>query len=471
MNNNHFDILIIGGGSAGYAAARTAASFDKKVGIVDGAKELGGLCILKGCMPSKTLIYSAELLWHAKQGSKFGLKIKDPQVAMDRLQNRKNMIVNEFAEYRKNQLNEDRFTLFRSNAKFQDNQNIVLENGTPLSADKFIISTGSTVQTPPIPGLRETPHWTSDDILNLDKLPESVIVLGGGVIAIELAQFLNRLGSKVTLLQRNSFLVKEYSNAISEEIKKALESEGIEIYTGCRFNQINSTKDGYSVNLTLGKENRTIHGKNLFNALGRKPNIDSLALENAEIEVLPSGHIKTNEDQLTTNPNVYACGDCSGPHEIVHIAIKQGEHAAKHALGMKSIPVHYENLLTVIFTDPQIAAIGLCEKQLHEKGIHYLEAVYPFNDHGKSILMNATFGFVKIYADPKDGTLLGAECVGKEASELIHSMSVAITLKAKASELLKANWYHPTLSEIWEYPLEELADNCELNLNQSNLEN
>jgi pyruvate/2-oxoglutarate dehydrogenase complex dihydrolipoamide dehydrogenase (E3) component len=196
----------------------------------------------------------------------------------------------------------------------------------------------------------------------------------------------------------------------------------------------------------------------LFLALGRSPFTSSLNLEKVGVELLPTGHINTNAFQQTSCPNVYAAGDCAGPHEIVHIAIKQGETAALHALGKKVRPINYDSLLTVVFTDPQLAVVGLSPAQLLKRGIEFLSASYPFDDHGKSILMNAKYGYVTIHAEKETGRVLGAECVGKDAGELIHSLSVAVGMQATVDDLLQADWYHPTLSEIWTYPLEDLAE-------------
>ena len=162
--------------------------------------------------------------------------------------------------------------------------------------------------------------------------------------------------------------------------------------------------------------------------------------------------------QQTSNPRIYACGDVTGPHEIVHIAIMQGELAARHATGRAAAPVNYDNLLSVVFTDPQVGSVGLSEAQLKARGVDYLSADYPFDDHGKSILMEAKAGYVKVFAERATGVILGAECVSKDGGELIHAMAVAVTLKATVKDLLKVHWYHPTLSEIWSYPLEAIAD-------------
>jgi pyruvate/2-oxoglutarate dehydrogenase complex dihydrolipoamide dehydrogenase (E3) component len=200
-----------------------------------------------------------------------------------------------------------------------------------------------------------------------------------------------------------------------------------------------------------------VQAAHCLNALGRRPNTDGLDLPAAGIETLPSGHIACDSHQRSSNPRVYACGDVAGPHEIVHTAILQGECAAKHATARPAEPLDYDHLTTVVFTDPQIATVGLNETQLKERGIDSLAADYPFDDHGKSILMEAKYGYVKVYAG-HDGTVLGAECVGKDAGELMHALAVAVTLKAKVSDLLKVHWYHPTLSEIWTYPLEDIQE-------------
>ena len=156
--------------------------------------------------------------------------------------------------------------------------------------------------------------------------------------------------------------------------------------------------------------------------------------------------------------NIYAAGDCTGPHEIVHIAIKQGETAVRHAFDQQVDPIHYDHLLGVVFTDPQVARVGLSPEQIRKKGIEPISASFPFEDHGKSILMGAKYGFVAVHADRASGVILGAECVSKDAGELIHALSIAVTLRATAQDLLKADWYHPTLSEIWTYPLEEIVE-------------
>ena len=458
METRHFDYVVIGGGSAGYAAARTAREKLENVAIIDDAGELGGLCILRGCMPSKTLIYSAEVLHLAREGAKFGLKVEGAGMDMAALHRRKLDVIGDFASYRRGQLESDRFHLIRDRALFVDGKTVSLAGGGLVTADHFLIATGSVVNTPDIPGLRETPHWTSDDVLDLDFLPESVIVLGGGIVACELAQFLNRVGTKVTQIQRSARILKECSPEASEVVMKAFRDEGIALHTGTELESVAKDGEEYVVRFTENGAAREVRGAHLFNALGRKPKSGALGLERAGVETGRSGEILVNEMQQTANPRIYAAGDVVGLHEIVHIAIMQGELAARHSLGEAPEPVNYNHRTAVVFTDPQVAAAGLPFDEAQGLGMDLVAADYPFDDHGKSILMEAKYGYVKAWADRATGKLVGAECVGKDAGELIHAMAVAITLGAGPADLLKVHWYHPTLSEIWSYPLEDLVE-------------
>lgn len=458
MSQNHFDFLVLGGGSAGYAAARTALESTSRVAVVDGSDQLGGLCILRGCMPSKTLIYSAEVLHLAKSGAKFGLKIPSAEVDMAQLHQRKRATIGEFASYRQDQLQDGRFTLFRSHGRFVGETTIELASGETLTADKILIATGSQVNVPEVPGLDLPGLWTSDDVLDLATLPESVIVLGGGVVASELAQFLLRVGVRVTQIQRSPRILKEASPEAAEVVMRAFRDEGMELFTGTALRKIERDGDAFVVTFEHEGSEKQSRAQHVMNALGRRPRTDQLNLAAAGIDLKRSGHIVTDAYQRSTNAKVYAAGDVAGPHEIVHVAIMQGELAAHHALGQPAEPVNYDTLVGVIFTDPQVAHAGLPQAEIERRGLDFVTAEMTFDDHGKSILMEAKYGYVKCWAERGTGRLLAAECVGKDASELIHSMAVAVHLGATVQELCKAHWYHPTLAEIWTYPLEDCRD-------------
>ena len=455
---SHYDFLVLGGGSAGFSAARVAVSLGLRTAIIDGARDLGGLCILRGCMPSKTLLYIADVLHLAQKGRTFGLEIPSARADMKAIHRRKKNIIAEFARYRQCALVNGKFALIRAQARFLDPHTVELSNGKKISAKHILIGTGSKVSVPPVPGLAAAKFWTSDDVLDLNFIPKSVIVLGGGIVACELAQFLNRIGTRVTLVQRSRNILRDHSEDASCVVQEAFVDEGIELFAGTQIQAITQDARGTTVTFlhdgTIFRR-RAVH---LFNALGREPNTASLNLSAASVRARPDGQIVIDRFQRTSAPHIYAAGDCSGPAEIVHVAIQQGELAARHAAGVKNLkPVDWSLLLNIVFTDPQLATIGRLERELEAASAPFLVASYPFNDHGKSILMDANYGYVKVVAEPKRGRILGAEIVGKDAGELIHAFSGPLAMRATVCDLLRAPWYHPTLAEIVTYPLEEIA--------------
>ena len=455
-----YDFIVIGGGSAGFNAARVAAGLGRRVAVVDGARKLSGLCILKGCMPSKTLIYVAEVLHHARQGAEFGLRIPRAAADMKAIQARKRRIIADFAQHRIRQLKGGKFALYRSAAHFVDRQTIQLADGSRLRGKRFLIATGSKVSQPPVPGLADTPCWTSDEVLDLDFVPKSVIVLGGGIVACELAQFLRRIGTRVTIIQRGANILSDHSPEATNVVQRAFRDEGIELFTGTRTQAVSGGARGVTVTFRTHAGRRKVRrAQHLFNAMGRAPNTAGLNLAAAGVATNPKGRVIANRWQQSSQPAIYAAGDVCGPHDIVHLAVAQGELAARHAFGVKGLrPVDKSLLLNVVFTDPQLASIGAQEKDLERQGIRFHRASYPFDDHGKSILMEAKYGHVKVLAAWRTGRILGAEIVGRDAGELIHCFSGPLAMRATVFDLLRAPWYHPTLAEIITYPLEEIAE-------------
>ncbi len=454
-----YDFIVLGGGSAGFNAARMAVSLGRRVAIVDGARQLGGLCILRGCMPSKTLLYAAEVLHHAQQGRAFGLKIPRAAADMKAVQARKKRIIGDFAAHRVRQLRSGDFDLHRHHARFVDAHTLELANGSRLRGRHFLIATGSNVSVPPVPGLREVPFWTSDEVLDLDFAPPSVIVLGGRIVACELSQFLRRIGARVVLIQRSPRLLCEHSPAASSVIEQAFRDEGIELVTDTRLRHIGHDRRGFVVTFEHQGKVMIRRARHLLNALGREPNTTGLNLAAAGVKIDANGRVRVNRWQQTSQPHIYAAGDVCGPHDVVHLAVAQGVLAARHAGGVKGLkPVDNSLLLDVIFTDPPLATIGRRESDLRASGVRYVSASYPFNDHGKSILMEANYGHVRVLAEPKHGRILGAEIVGRDAGEIIHCFSGPLAMRATVFDLLRAPWYHPTLAEIITYPLEEIAD-------------
>ncbi|MDT7044233.1 dihydrolipoyl dehydrogenase [Candidatus Nitronereus thalassa] len=449
------DVLIIGGGSAGYAAARTARDEGANVGIIDHGP-LGGLCILRGCMPTKTILRSSDIIALIKRANEFGLSSVSPKANLSAIIDRKARLIGEFADDRIQALKDSRFTLYEERARFVSPHEVQVGTQT-LTAKAFIISTGSVVSRIPLPGLEEVGYITSDEALELRDLPESMIVLGGGAVAVELAQFFSRIGTKVTLIQRSRHIMSEGDEDLARPVEARFREEGMTVYTNTQLHRFTKNGTQKVAHFTHDGQEKTVMAEIILQALGRRPNIDGLHLEAAGIKT-EKGRVVVDRTMRTNHPHIFAVGDVNGLHEIVHIAIEQGEIAGWNAMHANDSPRRYDDRLKtqVVFTDPQVASVGLSERECRRENISYMTASYPFNDHGKSMTLGETHGHVKLLADPLTGTLLGAHIVGPEAAELIHELIAVMYFYGTVHDLMRIPHYHPTLAEIITYPAEEL---------------
>jgi len=458
MKKHDFEVAIIGGGSGGYAAARTAAAAGLKTVVIEGGAEVGGLCILRGCMPTKALLYAAEVKHLAEHAATWGVRAGKVGFDFAKVMARKNAQIKDFADFRGQQLDAGKFKFIRANARFLDAHTVELSNGKKITAKQFVIATGSRVAPSPLPQLDEVGFITSDEAVALKKLPKSLIILGGGAIACEFAQFFARFGVKVTLIQRSETILKEFDAEAGIEVAKVFRREGISVFTGTKL--VGAKRKGKLKSVLFEQNGKTVSvaAEEILFALGRVPNTASLGLENASVKT-ENRRVVANGKMQTSAPHIFAAGDCTGPHEIVHIAIQQGETAV-HNIVKPKVPrrMDYRLLISVVFTEPQVATVGLTEKEAAARKIPFLVASYPFNDHGKSLIMEAKDGFVKLLANPKTGEILGGACVGPVGGELIHEIVITMAKRMTVHELAAAPHYHPTLAEIWTYPAEELAE-------------
>jgi pyruvate/2-oxoglutarate dehydrogenase complex dihydrolipoamide dehydrogenase (E3) component len=472
-----YDVAVIGGGSGGYAAARTAASAGLKTVVIEGGEEVGGLCILRGCMPTKALLYAAEVMHLASHAEPWGIRAENVSFNFKQVMARKDLVVKGFADYRHEQLKNGKFKFIRATARFADPHTLELfpvPEGTgqgegeerrqrsievqTLTAKYFVIATGSTIAPSPIACIDPSYCLNSDTALKLTRLPKSIVILGGGATACEFSQFFQRFGVKVTLIQRSPHILHEFDSDATGELEKVFRREGMTVYTGTKI--IDSRKVGSHKGVIFEHDGKKLHvtAEEVFYALGRIPNTDSLNLDKIGVTT-DCRRIVTNYFMQSNLPHIYAVGDCTGQHEIVHIAVQQGEvagHNVAHPERMKEM--NYRLLTEVIFTEPQIAAVGLTEKKAERRNIPYLAASYPFNDHGKSLIMEAKDGFVKLLANPTSGEIIGGCCVGPSGGDLIHEIIAAMYKRMTVAELAAMPHYHPTLAEIWTYPAEELAE-------------
>ena len=315
-----FGVAVIGGGSGGYAAARTAAAAGLKTVVIEGGEEVGGLCILRGCMPTKALLYAAEVKHLAEHAGIWGVRAGKVDFNFAKVMARKNAQIKDFADFRIQQLNSKRFKFIRANAKFLDGHTIQLSNGHKLTAKDFVIATGSRVASSPLPELDSVGFITSDDAVALKKLPKSLIILGGGAIACEFTQFFARFGVRVTLIQRSGHVLKEFDADAGTEIEKVFRREGIRVFTGTRLLSAKRKGKLKTVSFEHGGKSVSVSAEEILFALGRVPNTASLGLENAGVKT-DNGRIITNDKMQTSAPHIFTAGDCTGPHEIVHIAV------------------------------------------------------------------------------------------------------------------------------------------------------
>ncbi len=456
MISHHFDLVVIGAGSGGYAAARVARELGASVALVDHGP-LGGLCILRGCMPSKTLIATGDAAQEVRDARELGVLASDPQVDFKGVIARKRAIIKGFADYRIGQI--EHYPLFEGPARFRSATELEVGDDCILSARKFVVATGSTIAPPALPGLAETGYIDSDAALDLEVQPESLIVLGGGYVATELGQFYHRIGTPATFIIRSGHLMTHEDDDIGDALTEYLRAEGIGIQTHAQIEMIERRGDRKVVRFVADGRQREIEAAEILYALGRVPTIAGLDLEAAGVEAHAVTGIAVDDTMRSSNPDVFAVGDVTGQYPLVHVAIQQGEVAARNAVLGTQEKIDYRiSRSRTIFSDPQVAVAGASEKELRANGIPYLRASYPFDDLGKAIAIGKTKGFVKMLAAPGDGKILGAAILGADASDLIHETIVAMHFGATVFDFVKIPHLHPTMAEILTYPAEELVD-------------
>ena len=460
-----YDFAVIGGGSAGYAAAATAGRLGLRTLCVEGGSEVGGLCILRGCMPSKTILESANRFLSMRRAKEFGLSAGQIGYDAAAIRDRKRRLIAEFAGYRSAQLENGKFEFVRARASFSSPHELRLVTPEGKETDvrfrSALISTGSELNLLEIPGLAQMSFLHSDLALDADVVPRSVVILGGGAIALEFATFYSSLGSRVTVVQRSPQFLKEADTDVASALTEALRKHGVEMICETKLLRVAAENGEKAVYFLHHGVEQRVAADELFYALGRQPAIGGLDLKAAGVEVSTGGAILVNDRMQTVQPHLFAAGDVTGLYEVVHIAIEQALVAAKNAQrlldGKELGRIDYRLRLFAVFSHPQLAFVGLTEREVANQNIPFRTASYPFADHGKSLVRGESEGFVKLVVHAKSGEILGAAAVGPEAAELIHEIVVAMHFRATASDLASIPHYHPTLSEIWTYPAEELA--------------
>ena len=443
-----FDLLIIGGGSAAFAAAIKASELEKKVLMINSGLPVGGTCVNVGCVPSKTLIRTAEQFYAANHPNFNGIKSANNKIDFKEVIRQKTALVDGLRQDKYVDVLKDdpNVTILKAHAKFVD-KNSVEADKKIYTADKILIATGSKTFIPEVSGLRETGYLTNVTLYELEELPEHLIVIGGRYIALENAQLFARLGSKVTILQRSFRILPDEMPDVTETIKDYLEEEGIKIITGVKINSIEKKNGKVVVNASVKDEDKTFEGSHIFVATGRKGNTNNLELDKLSVELHKRSFIKTNKFLQTSIPNIYAAGDVTGEYLFVYSAAYEGSLAVMNMFGENQTKKDYSVFPWVIFTDPQVAGVGMDENQAYEKRIDYEVSTIWLKDVPRSLAARNTKGLIKLIRDKKTDKLVGARILASEGSELLMEVSLAINYGIRVKELKQI--FHPylTLSE------------------------
>ena len=451
-----YDLVVIGGGSAGFSAAMTAANLNKKVCIIEKGP-FGGLCILKGCMPSKTLIHSARIAEEIKKSKEFGININE-NITFDipKIINRKNKIVQGFADYRLEAVKKNKnIDLVTGTAKFISKNEVVVNN-KKIQGKNFLISTGSKTAKSPFKDLEEIGYITSDEAVELKSLPKSIACLGAGPVSVELAYYFHNMGVEVIIVQRSKHILGHDDEDISIVVEESFKKKGMKIYTNTELKNFYKQGNKKIIEFLHNNKKETIKVDEILLGFGRVPNVNSLDLKKAGMKLDKKGAPILNKYMQTSIKNIYVAGDSNGLLEVVNVAIEHGRIAAENMFKTKKQTVDYHKFPMAVYCHPEVAWIGVTEKEARDKKLNVKVGKLPYEDLGKAVCYGETEGFIKFIVDKKTNRILGVGIVGHLASDIIHEAVPLLYFKATLQDLAKMPHMHPTFGEIYSYLVDEM---------------
>lgn len=445
MENKTYDIIVIGSGPGGYVSALRGAQLGAKVLVVE-EEELGGVCLNRGCIPTKTLIASISVFQILKDGDSLGLKIDDLNIDLNKIIERKERIVRQLRGGIEFLFKRRGVELMKARATLKD-RGLVLAEGDDgskkeLRARKIIIATGSrALELPNLPFDGER-IIDSTSALDLRETPQSLLIIGAGAVGVEFASIFNALGSEVTLVEMLPCIIPAEDEELSRELERSFKTQGIKILVSTRIERVEDKGNFLKAITSKGEE---IHIKKILIAAGRRLNSYNLGLEDLGIKT-ERDRILVNEKMETNIPDIYAIGDVVGGALLAHKASKEGTVAAENACGLSSY-MDYSAVPSCIYTYPEVASVGIKEKEAEERGIKVKVGRFPFSASGKAQVLGKTRGFVKIMAEAKSKEILGAQIIGYRATELIAELAVAVRNRLTLGQITQTIHAHPTLSE------------------------
>lgn len=437
------DLLIVGSGSAGVAAAIEASQRGANVAVVESGI-VGGTCVNIGCVPSKTLLRAAEANHKANSSTFDGVEPQGSKVHFGAVIRQKTRLVEELRQHKyADVLDSYGVPLLRGHARFTSSDTLTVDD-VPHEAERFLIATGAAATLPPIPGLGESAPWTYVEALSPPEQPESLIVIGGGAVGLELAQAYARLGTRVTILEALPHILSQEEEKVSEDVEKYLNEEGIEIHTDARVSRVQ--RDGrYRVTAHLGTRERAFDADRLLVATGRAPRSEGMNLEAVGVEVSPNGAVAVDEYMFTTNENILAAGDVAGLPQFVYVGALSGRVAARNALDGGKEALDLRALPRVTFTDPAVASVGLTEEEAGRTRAGVRASVLPMDQVPRALAAFDTRGFIKLVIDG-DGAILGMHVLAPEAGELIQEGVLAMKFGLTYRDLIDT--FHPYLTSV-----------------------
>ncbi|WP_404452957.1 dihydrolipoyl dehydrogenase [Virgibacillus necropolis] len=454
-----YDLVVLGGGTGGYVAAIRASQLGLQVAIVEKG-DLGGTCLHRGCIPSKALLRSAEVLKQTKEASQYGVDTKDTTLNFAKVQERKDSIVSTLHQGVQGLMKKGKIDVFEGFGRILGPSifspmpgtiSIEYANGdenTMIVPKNVLIATGSKPKS--LPGLEidGTNVMTSDEALQMEELPKSIIIVGGGVIGIEWASMLADFGVEVTVVEYLDQILPTEDDAIAKEVEKLLKKKGITFVKGAKvLPETLSVENGVSIDAEIDGKNESFQADKMLVSVGREANTSNIGLENTDI-IVEKGFIQTNEFFQTKETHIYAIGDVIGGMQLAHVASHEGIVAVEHMANQNPLPIEYENIPTCIYSNPEVASVGLTEKQAKEKGFDIKVGKFPFKAIGKALVHGESDGFVKIIADKKTDDLLGCHMIGPHVTDMISEAGLAKVLDATPWEVADSIHPHPTLAEV-----------------------
>ena len=442
-------VVVVGGGPGGYVAAIRAAQLGGKVTLIEKNK-LGGTCLNVGCIPTKVLLHAAEALTEAKHMDNLGIQVSVNGIDWKAVQSRKEAVTNQLVSGVTGLMKANKIRVIEGTASFASKTalEVVKKDGTKENVpfDKVILATGSVPAVPPIPGVKENAACVdSTGALAFDHVPETLLVIGGGVIGMELATAYSRFGAKVTVVEAMPKLLPMMDGELTAMLRKKMEASGVTILTEAKVQSVEAAPVGAKVQVEVGGKVESFEAEKVLVAVGRRTDTEALGLDKVGI-AHDRGRITVNDKMETNVPNIYAIGDCLGKVMLAHVASAQGEVAAENALGETAVYDGKTNP-SCVYTDPEFAGVGLTEEKAKEEGIPYQVGKFPLMANGKALIMNGGEGMIKFIIGKEYGEVLGVHILGPSATDLIGECALAIGMEATVDEIYATIHAHPTVTE------------------------